>query len=136
MSLDDSVGKSIADFCGNGFTDALTNHCAHFVSHQLKPDFDMTCRKLTGRRGEGANVRVQELFARCPEVGWLENWSGGGQVYAALRSRNPVAALTKVGEERYPERCKTLRATIQALEGEGKLGEQRYEPAHGLFVPA
>ena len=27
------VGRTIADFCRNGFHDATANHCAHFVSH-------------------------------------------------------------------------------------------------------
>lgn len=42
MSLEDSVGKTIADFCGSHYTNPQINHCAHFVSHQLKLDFDMT----------------------------------------------------------------------------------------------
>lgn len=58
MSLESTVGKTIADFCGSGYTDAAINHCAHFVSHHLKLQFEMTCSKLTGRGRDGGNVRV------------------------------------------------------------------------------
>lgn len=68
-----AVGKTIADFCGNGFVDPDLNHCAHFVCHICKLDFDMTCKKLTGGSKAGSNVRCQELFAKAPQVGkWAD----------------------------------------------------------------
>jgi hypothetical protein len=96
MSLESTVGKTIADLCGSGFTDLQINHCAHFVSHHLKLQFDMTCSKLTGRGREGANVRVQEVFAKCPEVGWLESWSGSGQVLVFVTAKSNVSLTNKV----------------------------------------
>lgn len=96
MSLESTVGQTIADLCGSGFTDPEINHCAHFVSHHLKLQFDMTCSKLTGRGRDGANVRVQEVFAKCPEVGWLENWSGGGQVLVFVTAKSNVSLTNKV----------------------------------------
>jgi hypothetical protein len=95
MSLDDTVGKTISDFCGCGYTDPQINHCAHFISHYLKLQFGMTCLKLTGHREVGANVRVHEVFAQCPEVGWLENWSGSGQVLAFVMAKTNVSLANK-----------------------------------------
>jgi hypothetical protein len=65
------LGKPIDDICGNGFDDHGDNHCAHFVSHVLRLAFGVTCRQLTGGTQAAANVRVQEVFAKCPQVG---NW--------------------------------------------------------------
>jgi hypothetical protein len=95
MSLEDTVGKTISDFCGNRYTGAAINHCAHFVSHFLKLQFSMTCKKLTGRNKEAANVRVHEVFAQCPQVGWLESWSGSGQVLVFVTAKNNVTLSTK-----------------------------------------
>lgn len=65
------LALDIKDICSNSYNAANENHCAHFVSHVLNLDFGMTCRKLvssTKRQAPGANVRVQEVFAACPEV--------------------------------------------------------------------
>lgn len=69
--LDSYLGLSMADICSNGYVSAAENHCAHFVCHALQLDFGVTCRQLVGRhqlQAAGANVRVQEVFARCPHV--------------------------------------------------------------------
>ena len=73
MNLEDIVGKTISDFCGNGFTDSDDNHCAHFVCHALNLDFPYNCKIHTGGSENGANLRVQEIFAQCPKVGEWEN---------------------------------------------------------------
>lgn len=66
-------GKTISEFCPNGFTGASTNHCAHFVSHVLDFSFGYTCDQETGVGESGANIRVHQVFARCPEVGkWAQ----------------------------------------------------------------
>lgn len=57
------------------------------------------------------------------------------QVRAALASAQPLANLLKIGEDKYPERCRSLRATITKLEHDGQLGNHQYDPAAGLFVP-
>ncbi|MGB7925137.1 MAG: hypothetical protein WCF57_18000 [Pyrinomonadaceae bacterium] len=95
MSLEENVGKTISDFCGSGYTGAEINHCAHFVSHVLKLQFGMSCMRLTGRGREGANVRVHEVFAQCPEVGWLDSWSESGQVLVFVTAKDNVALGTK-----------------------------------------
>lgn len=69
--LDSYVGKDIADICSNRYGSSNINHCAHFVSHVLGLEFGMTCRQLVAqsrREAPGANVRVHEIFAECPEV--------------------------------------------------------------------
>jgi hypothetical protein len=74
------LGKPIDDICGNGFDAHNLNHCAHFVSHVLHLAFGMTCKELTNGSQAAANVRVQEIFPECPEVG---NWpppAGSGPV--------------------------------------------------------
>jgi hypothetical protein len=67
--LDALVGKSIGNICHNGFTNANDNHCAHFVSHVLGLQFGVTCRMMGKPTQAGANLRVQEIFPRCPSVG-------------------------------------------------------------------
>ena len=69
LDLDALVGQPIRALCANGFTADSINHCAHFVSHALNLDFSYSCREHTGGSGPGANIRVHELFARCPLVG-------------------------------------------------------------------
>jgi hypothetical protein len=68
-SLDNALGKSIDDICPNNFHNHASNHCAHFVSHILDLDFSFNCREFQGGGHPGANVRVHELFSRCPLVG-------------------------------------------------------------------
>lgn len=83
-------GTSIADICPHGFDAAHDNHCAHFVAHVLQLDFGMTCTRLRGVRGAtgGANVRVQEIFARCPSTEEVRECptTGRGLVFVSGRS--------------------------------------------------
>lgn len=90
MKLEDTLGKTISDFCQNGYTDTTINHCAHFVCHFLELDFEMTCRKLTGHQQPGANVRVHEVFRNCPKVGKFADWQGTGQVFAFVTKKANV----------------------------------------------
>jgi hypothetical protein len=69
-SLSLVLGKSIADICENGYTASHDNHCAHFVSHMCGFGFGLTCKTMSAAAKQpGANIRVQQLFARCPSVG-------------------------------------------------------------------
>ncbi len=65
--LDTYLGKSISEICPYGYDRAADNHCAHFVAHALQLSFGLTCASLRGSSG-GANVRVQEVFAQCPNT--------------------------------------------------------------------
>jgi hypothetical protein len=67
--LNKFLGKNIEVMCGNGYVNPHDNHCAHFVSHALGYDFGYTCRTAGTGNGPGADLRVQELFSRCPSVG-------------------------------------------------------------------
>lgn len=71
--LTQRLGQSIAAICPNGFTSEHENHCAHFVSHMFGYSFGANCRMMAGGSAPGANIRVQEVFARCPRVGkWAD----------------------------------------------------------------
>ena len=71
--LEALLGKNISDLCGNRFHDPNSNHCAHFVSHALGFNFSFNCAEYLGGKKEGANIRVHEVFAQCPRVGWWED---------------------------------------------------------------
>ena len=63
------LGQSIGEICQNGYTSALDNHCAHFVSHVLGYQFGVTCRTMGTGKGPAATLRVHELFPKCQKVG-------------------------------------------------------------------
>lgn len=67
--LESYLGKDIKDICQNDFDDPNLNHCAHFASHALKLSFSFSCAQMTGGSHPTANIRVHEVFARCPRVG-------------------------------------------------------------------
>lgn len=83
MLLDSYIGLSIAGICPCGFSNPGENHCAHAVSHILGFNFGYTCNlavsyspvteRIRLNAQQGASVRVQEIFPRCPEIGiWSE----------------------------------------------------------------
>ena len=67
--LNGFLGKPIGQICQNGYANDADNHCAHFVSHVLGYRFGVTCLTMSHGRQPGANIRVQEIFPRCPSVG-------------------------------------------------------------------
>lgn len=69
MNLDDTLGKTIADFCRNKFIDDGDNHCAHYVCHVLDLAVGYTCKAHKNGSHPAAGLRVQELFTACPVVG-------------------------------------------------------------------
>jgi hypothetical protein len=68
-ALNGFLGKNISQVCGNGYANPSDNHCAHFVSHALNYQFGYNCLIAGSGKTPGANLRVQELFSRCPVVG-------------------------------------------------------------------
>lgn len=68
--LDNLLGKSISEICDGLFHNSSSNHCAHFVSHVLGFDFPFDCKAFKGGNGTPANVRVHEIFSKCPNVGF------------------------------------------------------------------
>lgn len=69
--MNDLLGKTIAEICKCKFHKADVNHCAHFVCHVTKYQFGFTCFSMTGKgsKDNRANIRVQEVFPKCPRVG-------------------------------------------------------------------
>ena len=66
--LNSYLGYSMRDICPHGLDARNNNHCAHFVSHFLQLSFGCTCASLKGRGSSygAANVRVHEIFEKCP----------------------------------------------------------------------
>lgn len=71
--LNQRVGQPIDSICPNGYANSDDNHCAHYVSHVLCFDFGTTCLSMVNGKGPGANIRVQQLFEKCPQVGRWED---------------------------------------------------------------
>jgi hypothetical protein len=92
------TGQSIDQICENGFHDAALNHCAHFVSHFLTLDFSTNCADLKGTSKPAANVRVHEVFEKCPKVGkWEDADLARSQLMFVTRAGNvDLAAKTMV----------------------------------------
>jgi hypothetical protein len=77
QQLTSYLNKPIAQICPNHYDNAKDNHCAHFVAHVMGYQFGATCRMMGGGQQPGANIRVQEIFPRCPTVGaWAARPSG------------------------------------------------------------
>lgn len=75
--LDSWLGKGMKDICLNGYAKEADNHCAHFVSHVLNLGFGYTCRNHVGGEQPGANLRVHEIFDRCPSTQEINQCGGG-----------------------------------------------------------
>jgi len=75
INIEQYPGNEITDICSNDYHNSTLNHCAHFVSHIPGFRFGYKCYHQTGK-GEisnSANIRVQEVFSKCPEVGkWTD----------------------------------------------------------------
>lgn len=89
VSIDNYVSKTISDICKNLNGDDL-NHCAHFVSHALGIQFGYTCSVQSGKNlSVSANIRVQELFAKCPAVAVWDD--------ASVKDKTVLVFVTKKG---------------------------------------
>jgi hypothetical protein len=93
--LESLLGKSISELCGNRFHDAHANHSAHFVSHALGFTFSFNCREYLGGKKEGANIRVHEVFARCPRVGWWDDAQEDADLLVFVIRRDAVDLARK-----------------------------------------
>ena len=40
------IGRNINTICGNGYTNAADNHCAHFISHALAYTINLPREKV------------------------------------------------------------------------------------------
>lgn len=73
-----ALGKHIKDICDCSYFNDSENHCAHFVSHMMGYKFGFKCKDMTGKgTGNGATIRVHELFKSCGSVGeWADKPAG------------------------------------------------------------
>jgi hypothetical protein len=107
-----------------------------FCALQVRTAIEVTARKFCERYQQwyelnGASDSICVAIADIHHQGRAKK----AQVRAALASTTPLAKLTQLGADKYPERCRSLRAMIEKLEQSGQLGTHKYEPVHGLFVP-
>ena len=95
--LNGFLGKSIGQICSIGYAAPGDNHCAHFVCHVLGYQFGFTCRDMKNGPGTPANIRVQQVFARCPQVGtWASRPSNvtGCLIFITNASNVHIASRT------------------------------------------
>jgi hypothetical protein len=95
--LNEYLTQPISKICLNGYANANDNHCAHFISHVLGLKFGVTCLTMQGGTHAGANIRVQEVFARCPEVGrWADRPGHVGQCLVFVTDASNVDLVHKI----------------------------------------
>jgi len=117
----------------------LVNLCEtspEFCALQVRTAIEITLRKFRERYTpwyelNGVSDSICVAIADIHHQGRAKK----ARVRAALASGTPLANLTKLGEEKYPERCRSLRAMIAKLEQKGQLGTHKYTSANGRFVP-
>lgn len=95
--LENALDTHISAHCEQKMTADNLNHCAHFVSHMLGYEFGYQCGNQTDQPGEGATIRVQEVFARCPTVGrWNEKPKSLTQCLAFITQASNVNLTRRV----------------------------------------
>jgi len=116
----------------------LVDLCAtspEFCALQVRTAIQITARKFRERYQRwydlnGASDSICVAIADIHHQGRAKK----AQVRAALHSTTPLASLTRIGEDQYPERCKSLRNIIATMEQSGQLGHHKYETVNGTFV--
>lgn len=88
--LDGFLGKPINKICPNKFHNYGSSHCAHFVSHALGFKFSYHCREFKGGNKRPGNIRVQEIFPKCPKVGKFSNAPAHRPVLIFVIRKNAV----------------------------------------------
>lgn len=114
----------------------LCETSSEFCALQVSTAIEITRRKFRERYQRwydlnGASDSICVAIADIHHQGRAKK----SQVQAALASTRPLVNLTKLGDDKYPERCRSLRCMIGTMEQNGQLGQHKYEPAHGVFVP-
>ena len=92
------LGNHISKICKNDYHKDSDNHCAHFVSHVLGLRFGFKCRDMTGKGdlANAANIRVHEIFSKCPKVGeWSDKPESLDVCLAFVTSASNVTLKTK-----------------------------------------
>lgn len=98
LKLEAALGKSIDMICPNNFHDPNQNHCAHFVSHMANLTFSFNCVEFKGGDKQPGNVRVNEIFEKCPKVGRFDDANHSEvQLVFVTRKNNVDLARKKMG---------------------------------------
>ncbi len=84
------LGAPIDQICGNNFHSYSENHCAHFIGHLTDLDFEYSCKSYKGGNKKGANIRVHEIFAKCPKVGLFKDLNVDVPVLVFITSKSNV----------------------------------------------
>lgn len=87
--------KNIKDICINSYTANTDNHCAHFVNHAMLYNVGFRCKGMAGKgEGDGASIRVNEIFRFCPKIGvWKDK--PAGDCLASITSTDNVNIASK-----------------------------------------
>ena len=95
--LNQRINQIIREICPNEFTTAdHQSHCAHYVSHVLNFHFGTTCKMQKDKGFPGACIRVDELFAHCPQVGlWVDRPAHVSQCLIFVTDRSNVDLTRK-----------------------------------------
>jgi hypothetical protein len=114
----------------------LCENSPEFCALQVRTAIQITARKFRERYQQwydlnGLSDSIGVAIADIHHQGRAKK----SQVRAALASTTPLANLTRLGEDKYPERCQSLRKMIATMEQSGQLGHHTYDSAHGSFVP-
>lgn len=114
----------------------LCENSPEFCALQVRTSIQITARKFRERyqRWYDLNGLSDSIGVAIADI-HHQGRAKRPQVRAALASTTPLANLTRLGEDKYPERCQSLRSMIATMEQRGQLGRHKYEPAQGLFVP-
>ncbi len=92
-------------------------------------------RKMSQRYHQWYNLDG-ETDVICAAVADIHHQGRGSKtaVRQALRSRNKLAALLRIGETAHPSRVETLKARIEKWTRTGKMGQKRYHAAQNEFL--
>ena len=114
----------------------LCESSPEFCALQVRTAIQITMRKFRERyqRWYDLNGVSDSICVAIADI-HHQGRAKKAQVRVALASTKPLANLTKLGEDQYPERCRSLCVTLEQLEKIGALGKHKYDSAQSAFVP-
>lgn len=111
-----------------------------FNAIQVRVATEITMAKLRRRYDPWYSLDGQSDLI-CTAIADIHHQGRGTktEVRAALRKPTPAErldALCRIGEQKFAERCKTLRSALEKARKDKLLGSQVFDRASGLFRPA
>ncbi len=128
----DSVDRDEAQVAAR-FVDWALGYAEH---RQAQVDFAVAeaKRAMAGyARRYGLDGAGDELLVAVADIRH-QGRAGSAQILTALRAADPLDALLRLGAERYPTRCATLRSEIDKLRRQGRLGRLVFDAARTAWV--